>query len=107
MVKFNGTSTPQLLRKSKTLGRDVILIAQSLIDGALLPYEQRFVPYGAELLEELDQTTSQVKSFIKLVNDSSLSSPLGLRRAPKGGKECLEISGGSANIIIPSNQVSR
>lgn len=107
MVEFNGTSTPWLLGKPRTLGGDVIPIAWSLTDGALLPYEWRFVPYGAELPEELDQTTSWVKSFIKLVNDSGLSGSLGLRRAPEGGKECLEISRGSANIMIPSDQVSR
>jgi hypothetical protein len=106
MVEFNGTSTPWLLGKRNTLGGNVIPMAWSLIDGALLPYEWRFVPYGADLPEELDQTTSWVKSFMKLVNDNGLSGPLDLRRAPEGGKECLEISRGSANIMIPSDQVS-
>jgi hypothetical protein len=57
-------------------------MAWSLMDGALLPYEWRFVPYVAELPEELDQTTSWVKSFMKLVNDSGLSGPLSLSAVP-------------------------
>lgn len=37
MVEFNGTSTPWLLGKRNTLGGNVIPMAWSLMDGALLP----------------------------------------------------------------------
>jgi hypothetical protein len=107
MVSYNNTSSPWPSQVRAPCGGSIIPQSWRMKDGKLQPYEYRFVPSRAGLNDALGSYHSFVTEFMKTLEHHDLSSCTGLSLVPESGKECLEITVNSANIMIPSDQVSK
>jgi len=105
MVAYNNTSSPWPSQPQAPCGGSIIPQAWRLKEGELRPYEYRFVPSKSGLRDALSSHSSFVTEFTETLERHNLSSCAGLSLIPEGGKECLEITVNSTNIMIPSNEV--
>lgn len=105
MVSYNNTSSPWPSQACVPCGGSMIPQAWRMKDGKLQPYEYRFVPSEAGLQDALSGHSSFVTEFMEMLERHGLSGCAGLSLVPEGGKECLEITVNSANIMIPYNEV--
>ncbi|KAK6000666.1 hypothetical protein QM012_003391 [Aureobasidium pullulans] len=105
MVAFNSTATPWPSRSCNPCGGSIVPQAWRINNGKLQPYEYRFIPSESGVTNVLDEHSAFVEEFIKAIEHHGLSSCAGLSLVPEGGKECLEITVNSTNIMIPSDQL--
>jgi len=105
MVSYKNTSSPWPSQARAPCGGSVIPQAWRMKDGKLQPYEYRFVPSRAGLQDALNSHSSFVTEFADALERHNLSDCAGLSLVPECGKEYLEITVSSTNIMIPTNEV--